>query len=91
MVKLLKLISGEDVVAKVEDKGESYLLSNPLQTMLTPDGMAMMPLSPVMKGTDILVGKDKIVFMVDVRDELVNQYNARFGGIVKPQLQIVGK
>jgi len=86
MIMLLKLITGDDVVADVTIEGNEYSLKNPMRFMPAREGVGMMPLSFFAKpNVPIMITKDKIVFTTQVEDEIANAYNEKFGsGIVLP-------
>ena len=84
MIKLFKLVTGEEIIASFKDLGEGLELDIPVRIALTQQGIAMMPLSPFIKeGEKIIISKTNIVFTADVDDEVKNAYNSKFGsGIV---------
>ncbi len=82
--KLIKIVTGEEVLAKFDEVGETLMLSNPMRLQLQQRGVAMIPLSPFMKeGTKIPVAKKDVLWMIDAEEEVINAYNQQFGsGIV---------
>ncbi len=84
-VKLLKLITGEDIIADIKIDGGEVTLKNPVRMLITPEGVGLGPLSPLIKeGSDIKVSANHIVFTGDVAIEVLNGYNAQFGsGIIQ--------
>jgi hypothetical protein len=82
MVKLFKLVSGEEVVATYEVKKEGIVMTNPVMINLTAKGLAMMPLCPIMKGNQITIDPTKVVYSTELDDEIANGYNAKFGGVL---------
>lgn len=85
MIKLLKLVTQEDVIADVLDENEvTYELKNPARIVLTQQGVAMIPLAPFSKqGKSISVNVQHVVYEGEPEQELYNAYNERFGsGIV---------
>jgi hypothetical protein len=84
MLKLVKLVTGEEVLAKVETTPQNGLiLENPVRLQLSQKGVAMIPLSPFMKeGAKITITERDIMFIVDADEDVVNGYNQQFGGIV---------
>lgn len=96
MVKILRLVNGEDVIAKVTPyKGCQQLLEHPMQIMLTATptgyGVSVGPwVPPYAKATDkIVIGDDGILCAFDPDPEMENAYNAKTGGIVTPPVGIV--
>lgn len=83
MLKLVKFVTGEEVLAKCEESADNMILENPVRLQLSQKGVAMIPLSPFMKeNAKITVGKRDIVYTVDPDEDVVNGYNQQFGGIV---------
>lgn len=83
MLKLVKLVTGEEVLAKVESIQNGLILDNPVRLQLSPKGVAMIPLSPFMKeGAKITIAERDIMYTVEADEDVVNGYNQQFGGIV---------
>jgi hypothetical protein len=90
MVKLIKLVTGEEVVAKVDinDIEGTYILNKPIAFVQTEQGVAMVPLSPLVDGA-ITVRSSHIVYMADPIIDVVNAYNEKFGGLVMPSSKLM--
>jgi hypothetical protein len=88
MVKILKLSSGDEVVAEASFADQFVKLRNPLQMVFTGEGIALVPLSPGMKGENIEIDRNHVVYIVDAREDLTNEYNLKFGNIVRPNAGI---
>jgi len=83
MMKLVKLVTGEEVLTKCEEVGDTLVLENPVRLQLQQKGVAMIPLSPFMKeNAKITIHKRDIMFTVEPDEDVVNGYNQQFGGIV---------
>tara|TARA_Y100000004_G_scaffold183782_1_gene232009 strand:- start:231 stop:542 length:312 start_codon:yes stop_codon:yes gene_type:complete len=87
-IKIVRLTTGEELVAKVTDNGDDITLKNP--TILIPAGKDQLafgqwlPYAEISDG--ITINKKYIVFITDPVAELMNQYNSSFGsGIVVPE------
>lgn len=80
-VKLVKLVTGEEVLAgfEVAGIGDAWVLDNPVRIMLNAQGVSMMPFSPFMKGDQLIINKLNVIYFVDVEEELANAYNSKFG------------
>ena len=89
-VKILRLSTGEDVIAKVDEgSGETVELKNPF--VIIPQQSA--PGQPVQlmmslynafgKGDSVTLSKDKIVFMTDPKDEILKSYEQNTSRIIK--------
>lgn len=83
MMKLVKLVTGEEVLAKFEDAGDRVILENPVRLQLQQKGIAMIPLSPFMKeDAKIIIQKRDVMYTVEPDEDVVNGYNQQYGGIV---------
>jgi hypothetical protein len=82
-IKLIKLITGEEVLTKYEQVETTLILQNPMRLQLSPKGLAMIPLSPFMKeSAKITIGLKDVIYIVDADEDVINGYNSQFGGIV---------
>ncbi len=87
MIQLIKLITGEDLVAEMEHSPDTFtvILTNPIKIGLAERGLAMMQFCPFLKSTKIKIHKDHILCHGDVEEEIANAYNVQFGtGLVLP-------
>jgi hypothetical protein len=97
LIKVLKLVSGEEVVAEIVHHDESEIvIKNPLAIILQRGqqqgeiGIGFVPFAPYAgRSATINIRKDKIVFEFEVDDEMRNQYNTIFGGIVTPPKTLI--
>ena len=88
-VKILRLTTGEDVIAKVGENDQGVSLNKAF--VIIPQQIA--PGKPVQlmmslynafgKGDSVTVSKDKIVFMTDPKDEILKSYEQNTIGIIK--------
>jgi len=94
-VKLLRLKSGEDIVAEhVQGKiGQNITIENPAMLMPMSDGrgnqvqVGLAPWMPFSAEKRFDLPGDWILLMTDPAPDLVNNYNQVFGsGIVVPQV-----
>lgn len=92
-VKLIRMWSGEDVVADlIEEKEESIVFCNPIVAVPTGQGqMGFAPWSPLLKGRDeeLEVTKKYIVYIADTQDEIVDQYKDMFSVLKTPSKKLV--
>jgi hypothetical protein len=82
MIKLLKLVTGEDVVANVERKGDLYVLKNPHRLVLAREGLGSMPLCPFAKSEQYEIAAVHVVWEAEPEDEIRNSYANATGSIV---------
>lgn len=89
MIKILKLVTGEEVIGDVS--GEALVVvDKPCLLQLIPSrsnpeqpAMALIPYAAYTKDHRITVGSESIVWSEEPMQELYNQYNSIFGsGIV---------
>ena len=95
-VKVIRMTTGEDVIAKVEtDSGSNITLNKPF--VIIPQQMG--PGKPVQlmmslynafgKGEKIEIAKDKVVFMTEPKDEIKNSYEANTSKILTPNKGLI--
>ena len=88
-VKILRLTTGEDVIAKVGENDQGVSLNKAF--VIIPQQIA--PGKPVQlmmslynafgKGDSVTLSKDKIVFMTDPKDEILKSYEQNTSRIIK--------
>jgi hypothetical protein len=94
-VKILRLSTGEDVIAKVGENDQGISLKNPF--VIIPQQSA--PGQPVQlmmslynafgKSDTITVGKDKIVFTTDPKEEILKSYEQNTSRILTPKSSLI--
>ena len=92
-VKLIRMWSGEDVVADViEEKEDSIVFCNPIVAVPAGNGqMGFAPWSPLLKGKDeeLEITKKYIVYIADTQDQIEEQYQSMFSVIQAPNKKLV--
>jgi len=82
-IQLVKLVTGEEVLTKYEEVGDTMVMENPMRLQLSPKGLAMIPLSPFMKeNAKVTIQKKDVLYIVEPDEDVINGYNQQFGGIV---------
>ena len=94
-VKVIRLSTGEDVIAKVDEGSEKVTLDKPF--VIIPQQMG--PGKPVQlmmslynafgKGDTITLSKDKVVFMTDPKDEIKSSYEVNTSKILTPNKGLI--
>ena len=88
-IKLLKLVSGEDVIAEVETLQTEYRLKNPMKIIISPMGVGMMGFLDCVQQKSVCIKYEHVMFEAVPEQELYNAYNEKFGsGIVIPKAGI---
>ena len=88
-VKILRLSTGEDVIAKVGENDQGVSLKNPFviipqQTAPGQPIQLMMSLYNAFgKSDDIVVDRDKIVFITDPKDDILKSYEQNTSRIIQ--------
>ncbi len=86
MVKFVKLISGEEVVANFEETDSEIILRQPIKMVMHKQGIGMVPWMPFLKEKDpININKSSVMFVAEADQDVINGYNEQFGGIVVPK------
>ena len=92
-VKLIRMWSGEDVVADlIEEKEDSIVFCNPIVAVPAGNGqMGFAPWSPLLKekGEELEVTKKYVVYIADTQDQIIEQYESMFSVIQTPSKKLV--
>lgn len=87
-VQLIGLVSGEQIIAKIELIENVYSIKNP--AIIVPVGKGELALAPwlpytTVDQTGVQIHKDRITFVLTPQPELANNYNTTFGnGLIIP-------
>jgi len=87
-VKILRLITGEDVIAKVEENDQGLSLNKPFVIIPHQQGpgkpvQLMMTLySPYSKSDSVTIKNDKVISMVEPKEEILSSYQQNTSSIV---------
>ena len=94
-VKLLRLSTGEDIIAKVGENDGGISLNKPF--VIIPQQLG--PGKPVQlmmslynafgKSDTITIGQDKVVFMTDPKDEIKSSYEQNTSKILTPNKGLI--
>lgn len=87
-VKLIRMWSGEDVVADLlSETDTSVTITNPIVAIPSGNGtMGFAPWSPILKerGTELEIPRSYIVYIAETQDGIVDQYKQMFSLIQTP-------
>jgi len=91
-VKIIKLVTGEEVLSEVKDLPDGVVLIKPMMLVMQQQGLQMVPWLMLAKEQKIKILKDKIVMQYEAKAELVSAYQQQVTGIVTaPANAIDGK
>jgi len=92
-IKLLRLTSGEEILAEIDDQpGEKYItLFDAIILIPAGEGkIGSMPFMPYTKAKEgMVISKNFIMFMVDPVDSLIENFRTSRSGIVTPPTKII--
>ena len=94
-VKVIRMTTGEDVIAKVGENDGGISLNKPFVIIPQQSGpgkpvQLMMSLYNAFgKGDTITVDQDKVVFMTDPKDEIKNSYEQNTSKILTPNKGLI--
>lgn len=96
-IKALKLVTGEDIIAEIEEKDKDVLiLKNPVQVSMVPSRtgsqptFGFIPFPLTSNDKQIEISLSHIMFVCDTAEEFEAQYDSLFGsGLIKPSSKIM--
>jgi hypothetical protein len=92
-VKLIRMWSGEDVIAdQVGDLRDSIVIRNPIVAIPAGNGqLGFAPWSPLLKdkNVDLEITKKYIVYIAEVQEQIVEQYEQMFSVIKSPSKKLI--
>ena len=97
-VKLIRLITGEELISEVLNDNEKVVMKNPIRIVVMPNSSRDPKATPTIgfapwiefADTDkIELDKSHILYIVTPIQEFVNQYNSIHGGIVAPSSKLI--
>lgn len=92
MIQVLKLITGEEILADVTEQESTLELKSPVRVAIAGQQVALIPYSMLSKSETFSISKAHVLFQADPDDEPLNIYNAQYGSglvIPSPQLKLV--
>ena len=91
-VKLIRMWSGEDVIADiVEESTDSILITDPIVAVPSPQqgNIGFAPWSPLLQKDKIEVTKKYVVYEGNPQEEIIEQYNSMFSKISQPTKKLI--
>jgi hypothetical protein len=80
-VKTLKLITGEEVIARVKEEFDFYKLNHPVMAIQTPQGMGLIQYCITSSDEEITINADNVIVIANTRKELADQYLQQVTGL----------
>jgi hypothetical protein len=91
-VKLIRMWSGEDVIADLVEQDDYIVISNPIVAIPSGNGqLGFAPWSPLLKDKDekIKVSWRYVVYIADTQEQIVEQYEQMFSLIKSPSKKLI--
>ena len=90
-IRIMKLITGEELLGDVTDQGLTYSIKNAVIVALVPSranpqqpSIGLAPWMPYAENDPVIIAKQHVVYDAKPVKEMVNNYNSIFGGIITP-------
>lgn len=90
-VKLVKLLTGEDLLADIVMTDRTVIVKNPVRVIVMPNKLdpktpqiGLAPWAEFSDDKSITLDRSHVVAIMTPVKEFINQYNSMFGGIVLP-------
>jgi len=95
-VKYIKLLNGEELIAEVVTEDLRTTIKNPIRLVLMPSKadpknpqVGLAPWAEFSDDKEIVLDRSHILCIMTPIQEIVNQYNAIFGGILAPSSKLI--
>lgn len=87
----LKLVTGEELVTKIlNDNGDSFEADQPISTVISPQGLQMVPsLFSADQERSVYINKSAVVMLAEPREDVRNSYVQATTGIVSVSKKIL--
>ncbi len=82
MIKVIRLVGGDDVIAELTQNENSFTFKNAQRLVMTPEGLGSMPFMLFSKDKEFVIKAEHILAIGEPDDEIRNSYSAQNGGIV---------
>jgi hypothetical protein len=91
-VKLIRLTSGEDVIANlISESEDSIIIENAIVAVPSGRGeLGFAPWSPLLSKNvkELTISKNFVIYIAETQDQIVEQYNEIFSPIITPSKQL---
>ena len=93
-VKLIRMATGEDLIAEVVDTTNHLVVKNPCIVLIQPTETSRANINithwvPYAAEKDFEISFNHVIFMIDPADDLLNNYKAAFSPLIlakKPEI-----
>lgn len=89
MIKLVRLVTGEDVICEIERRESTVVLKKPHRLLFSKEGLASMPLCPFSVSDNYEMDAKNVLFEVEPEADIRNSYAAQVGSIVVPSSPLI--
>lgn len=86
-VKLIRVVTGEEIVAEVVSETDDTLtVQNALVVLPTNNGVGFAPWATVVSKDEpeITVSRNHLVYVAEVQEDVASKYKEMFGNIITP-------
>jgi hypothetical protein len=86
-VKLIRVVTGEEIVAEVvSETDDTITVQNALVVLPTNNGVGFAPWATVISKDEpeIIVSRNHLVYVAEVQDDVASKYKEMFGNIITP-------
>jgi hypothetical protein len=88
--KIVRLTTGEEIIAKVEDKGSTVKLNKGLLLIPMQEGkLSFATWLPYNDDESVEVNKEAIMFMINPVKQMADQYAQATGSVITPEQKII--
>ena len=95
-IKIIKLITGEEILADTVNTGVTVRVTNPVRIVVMPNKMdpkmpniGFAPWAEFSDDKEFTLDRSHVLAIMTPINEFVNQYNSMFGGLVVPKSNLI--
>lgn len=88
-VKLIKLVTGEELLASVTDYVETMILENPYVMVMGPEGAGIMPWMPYAETDNVEIDKNKVIAVLELKESVKQSYSKMVGKIILSENRVI--
>lgn len=95
-VKIIKLITGEELLAEILEQGKPMIIKNPVRVVVMPNkldpktpNVGFAPWAEFSEDKTFELDKSHVLAIINPIKEFINQYNSMFGGLVVPSSNLI--